>query len=58
MISQRIEQFGRPLAQVIRDDPLPRGTEVIIRVGHCGVCRRRGSGGSHAIGRAPSNAWP
>jgi D-arabinose 1-dehydrogenase-like Zn-dependent alcohol dehydrogenase len=38
MISQRIEQFGRPLAKVMRDTPSPHGTEVIIRVGHCGVC--------------------
>lgn len=38
MISQTIEAFGRPLARVMREVPLPRGTELIVRVGHCGVC--------------------
>lgn len=38
MLSYQVEAFGRPLAQVVRDTPLPQGTEVVVRVGSCGVC--------------------
>lgn len=38
MISQQLEAFGRPLAQVLCDTPAPQGTEVIVKVGSCGVC--------------------
>lgn len=38
MLSYQIETFGRPLAQVVRDTPQPQGSEVIVRVGSCGVC--------------------
>ena len=38
MISYQVETFGRPLAQVIRDTPAPQGSEVIVRIGSCGVC--------------------
>jgi alcohol dehydrogenase/propanol-preferring alcohol dehydrogenase len=38
MISHRVEAFGRPLAQVLRDAPEPQGTEVLLKVGSCGVC--------------------
>ncbi|WP_158268419.1 alcohol dehydrogenase [Limnohabitans sp. Hippo4] len=38
MISYQVEAFGRPLAQVIRDIPNPLGSEVVIKVGSCGVC--------------------
>ena len=38
MISQQLEAFGRPLAQVLRDTPEPEGSEVIVKVGSCGVC--------------------
>jgi D-arabinose 1-dehydrogenase-like Zn-dependent alcohol dehydrogenase len=34
----QIEQFGRPLAQVLRDVPPPQGSEVLVRVAACGVC--------------------
>ena len=38
MLSYQVEAFGRPLAQVVRDTPQPQGTEVVVRVGSCGVC--------------------
>jgi alcohol dehydrogenase/propanol-preferring alcohol dehydrogenase len=38
MTSYQVESFGRPLAQVLRDIPIPQGTEVVVRVGSCGVC--------------------
>lgn len=34
----QVEAFGRPLAQALRSTPQPQGTEVLVRVGHCGVC--------------------
>jgi alcohol dehydrogenase/propanol-preferring alcohol dehydrogenase len=38
MLSYQVEAFGKPLAQVIRETPVPQGSEVIVRVGSCGVC--------------------
>ena len=38
MLSYQLETFGRPLSQVICDTPEPQGSEVIVRVGSCGVC--------------------
>ena len=38
MISYQLESFGKPLAQALRETPTPQGSEVIIRVGSCGVC--------------------
>ena len=38
MLSYQVEAFGKPLAQVIRDTPVPQGSEVIVKVGSCGVC--------------------
>ena len=38
MICYPVEAFGKPLAQVLRETPRPQGTEVLLRVGHCGVC--------------------
>jgi D-arabinose 1-dehydrogenase-like Zn-dependent alcohol dehydrogenase len=38
MLSYQVEAFGRPLAQVLRDTPEPQGSEVIVRIGSCGVC--------------------
>jgi len=38
MTSYQVETFGRPLAQVLRDIPSPQGTEVVLKVGSCGVC--------------------
>ena len=38
MLSYQVEAFGKPLARALRDTPQPQGTEVLLRVGHCGVC--------------------
>lgn len=38
MLSYQVEAFGKPLAQVLRETPQPQGSEVIVRVGSCGVC--------------------
>lgn len=38
MLSYQVEEFGQPLAQVLRDTPAPQGSEVVLRVGCCGVC--------------------
>jgi alcohol dehydrogenase/propanol-preferring alcohol dehydrogenase len=38
MLSYQLQQFGRPLAQVLRDTPQPQGSEVLLKVGSCGVC--------------------
>ncbi|MEK9721711.1 MAG: alcohol dehydrogenase, partial [Quisquiliibacterium sp.] len=38
MLSYQVEAFGKPLAQVLRDTPQPTGTEVLVRIGSCGVC--------------------
>ena len=38
MVSYQVETFGRPLAQVVRDIPTPQGSEVVLKVGSCGVC--------------------
>lgn len=38
MISYQVEAFGQPLARVLRDTPVPQGSEVLLRVSHCGVC--------------------
>lgn len=38
MLSYQVETFGRPLVQVLRQTPQPQGSEVIVKVGSCGVC--------------------
>ena len=38
MICYPVEAFGKPLAQALRETPTPQGSEVLLRVGHCGVC--------------------
>jgi D-arabinose 1-dehydrogenase-like Zn-dependent alcohol dehydrogenase len=38
LISYQVEAFGQPLARVLRDTPVPQGSEVLLRVSHCGVC--------------------
>src|SRR6202049_3130361 len=30
--------YGVPLCEAVSDRPAPRGSEVLVRVGHCGVC--------------------
>jgi D-arabinose 1-dehydrogenase-like Zn-dependent alcohol dehydrogenase len=38
MLSYQVESFGKPLAQALRDTPVPQGSEVLLKVGSCGVC--------------------
>jgi D-arabinose 1-dehydrogenase-like Zn-dependent alcohol dehydrogenase len=38
MISYPVTEFGKPLQRVLRDTPVPTGSEVLIHVGSCGVC--------------------
>lgn len=38
MICYSLQAFGKPLAQVLRETPQPTGTEVLLRVGSCGLC--------------------
>lgn len=38
MLSYQVETFGRPLSRVLRETPVPQGTEVLLQVGSCGVC--------------------
>ena len=38
MRSFPFESFGKPLAQALRATPEPAGSEVLVRVGSCGVC--------------------
>jgi D-arabinose 1-dehydrogenase-like Zn-dependent alcohol dehydrogenase len=38
MLSYQVETFSRPLAQVLRETPQPTGSEVLVKVGSCGVC--------------------
>lgn len=38
MISYQVQDFGRPLAQVLRQTPVPTGSEVLLRVDGCGLC--------------------
>ena len=39
MLSYPFDAFGQPLAQVLRETPHPVGTEVVVRVGSCGLCQ-------------------
>ena len=38
MLSYPFDEFGKPLAQVLRETPQPTGSEVVVRVGSCGLC--------------------
>jgi len=38
MLSYPFEAFGQPLAQALRETPRPVGSEVVVRVGSCGLC--------------------
>jgi hypothetical protein len=38
MLSYPFDAFGQPLAQVLRETPHPVGSEVVVRVGSCGLC--------------------
>ena len=38
MVSYQVQEFGQPLARVLRETPHPQGREVLLRVSACGVC--------------------
>jgi D-arabinose 1-dehydrogenase-like Zn-dependent alcohol dehydrogenase len=38
MRSYKLAQFGAPLTEVIESPPAPKGAQVLLRVGACGVC--------------------
>lgn len=38
MLSQSIVEFGSPLKEIETPTPVPTGTEVLLKVGHAGVC--------------------
>lgn len=38
MLTYPVEAFGKPLARVLRDTPVPQGSEVVLKVGSCGLC--------------------
>ena len=38
MLSYQVTDYGKPLAQVLRETPTPQGSEVIVKIGSCGVC--------------------
>lgn len=38
MLSYPFESFGKPLAKALRETPQPAGSEVLLRVGSCGLC--------------------
>ena len=35
---QTFSDYGIPLSETLAELPTPQGTEVLVRVGHCGVC--------------------
>jgi alcohol dehydrogenase/propanol-preferring alcohol dehydrogenase len=38
MLSYPFDAFGKPLAQALREIPQPAGSEIVLRVGSCGLC--------------------
>jgi D-arabinose 1-dehydrogenase-like Zn-dependent alcohol dehydrogenase len=38
MKSYDVAEWGRPLQARLRDTPVPRGSEVLLKLTHCGVC--------------------
>jgi len=38
MLSQAIVAFGSPLKEIEAPTPAPQGSEVLVKVSHCGVC--------------------
>ena len=38
MLCYPFDDFGKPLAQVLRETPRPTGSEIVVRVGSCGLC--------------------
>jgi D-arabinose 1-dehydrogenase-like Zn-dependent alcohol dehydrogenase len=39
MLSYDVVEWGKPLEKIERDTPKATGTEVLVRVTYCGVCR-------------------
>lgn len=66
MISYQVEAFGKPLAQALRDTPVPQGTEVLLRIESSGVCHSDvhlqdgyfDLGGGHKLDLARTMALP
>jgi D-arabinose 1-dehydrogenase-like Zn-dependent alcohol dehydrogenase len=38
MLRQSLTEYGKPLQATEADTPVPKGSEVLLRVSHCGVC--------------------
>jgi alcohol dehydrogenase/propanol-preferring alcohol dehydrogenase len=38
MLSYQVAVFGQPLVRTVHDTPQPQATEVVVRIGSCGVC--------------------
>lgn len=38
MLRQSIVEYGKPLCETVVEPPVPEGTQVLVRVHHCGVC--------------------
>jgi D-arabinose 1-dehydrogenase-like Zn-dependent alcohol dehydrogenase len=38
VVRQAFANYGVPLSETVSELPAPRGSEVLVRVGHCGVC--------------------
>ncbi len=38
MKSQSLVAYGEPLAETTREAPVPTGTQVLLKITHCGVC--------------------
>ncbi len=38
MISYDITDWGKPLQHALREQPVPQGAEVLVRVRYCGIC--------------------
>lgn len=36
--SYQVQEFGKPLVEAIREQPVPTGSEVLLRVSGCGAC--------------------
>jgi len=38
LVKQAFADYGSPLQEIVAELPAPQGSEVVVRVGHCGVC--------------------
>ena len=59
MKSQAIVAYGKPLEEVTSDIPAPKGTEVVVKITHSGVCHSDvhlqdgGGAGTHVVAELP-----